>query len=475
MLKLFNTLSRKKEAFKPLKGKEVGMYTCGPTVYDYAHIGNFRAYVCSDILKRFLKFSGFKVNHIMNLTDVDDKTIKRSQEEKVTLKQLTEKYSNAFFDDLKELGIQPADVFPRATDHIKEMIVLINTLLKKGFAYLSNDDSVYYDISKFKDYGKLSHYKIKQLKKGASERIKSDQYEKEQAQDFALWKSYSKEDGDVFWNAEFTINGKKQVIRGRPGWHLECSVMSMKYLGESFDIHSGGVDLIFPHHENEIAQSEAATGKKFVKYWLHNGWLLVFGKKMSKSFGNFFTLRDLVKKGYSPRAIRLELMSTQYRQEFDFTFNSLNEAVERIKRIDNFLDRLGQISEEKGTSTIEKMTDDFKDRIIHALDDDMNTPKALGEFFSFIREANTLIDNKEISKTQAKEVLQFLKQMDTVFNLIAEKKEEKISQEVQQLVKEREKVRREKKFARADEIRQKLKELGYIVEDSPEGPRIKKI
>jgi cysteinyl-tRNA synthetase len=475
MLKLFNTLSRKKEAFKPLKAGQVGMYTCGPTVYDYAHIGNFRAYVCSDILKRFLKFENYKVKHVMNLTDVDDKTIRKSQAEKITLKQLTEKYSTEFFKDLKTLGIEPADIFPRATEHIKEMIVLINTLIKKGYAYLSNDGSIYYDISKFKDYGKLSHFKIKKLRKGASERIKQDSYEKEQAQDFALWKAYSKEDGDVFWNAEFDINGKKRAVKGRPGWHLECSVMSMKYLGESFDIHSGGIDLVFPHHENEIAQSEAATGKQFVKYWLHNGWLLVFGKKMSKSLGNFFTLRDILNKGYSTRALRLELMATHYRQEFDFNFNSLNASVERIKRIDNFLDRLAQVGEEKGTDSIEKLTTDFKDRITKAMDDDLNVPRALEELFTFIREANIMIDKKDISKTQAKSVVQFLKQIDTIFNIIPEKKEEETPKEVQSLVKEREKVRKERKFARADEIRQKLKNLGYIVEDSPEGPRIRKI
>jgi len=470
MLKLFNTLSRKKEAFKPL-GKEVGMYSCGPTVYDYAHLGNFRAYISSDILKRYLKFSGFKIKHIMNLTDVDDKTIRRSQEEKITLRELTDKYSRLFFEDLRALKIESADIYPKATEHINEMVTLINKLIAKGYAYLTSD-GIYYKISKFRDYGKLAHTKIKELKKS---RIKQDQYEKEEAQDFALWKAHSPEDGDVFWNAEFIIDGKKQVVKGRPGWHIECSAMSMKYLGESFDIHSGGLDLIFPHHENEIAQSEAATGKKFVKYWLHNGWLLVNGKKMSKSLGNFFTLRDILKKGYDSRAVRLELMSTHYRKELDFSFNSLNSSVERIKRIDNFMDRLSHITEEEGTKIVEKMLPDYKDRIINAMDDDLNTPKAIDEFFTFIREVNTLIDKNEISESQSLKILEFLKEIDKIFSIFPEKNEVKIPADIQKLIKEREEARRNKKFARADELRDKLRDKGYIVEDSPEGPRIKKV
>ena len=472
MLKLFNTLTRKKEAFKPLKEKEARMYSCGPTVYDYAHLGNFRAYIFSDVLKKYMKFLGYNVKHAMNLTDVDDKIIRRSQKEKITLKELTEKYSEAFFEDLKALGINPADVYPKATEHIKEMTELINILLKKGYAYLSKDGSIYYDISKFKDYGKLSHSKIEELKES---RIKSDQYEKEQAQDFSLWKAYSKEDGDVFWDAEFIIDGKKKTIRGRPGWHIECSAMSMKYLGDSFDIHSGGLDLIFPHHENEIAQSEAATGKRFVKYWLHNGWLLVDGKKMSKSLGNFFTLRDILKKGYESRAVRLELMSTHYRKELDFNFNSLNASVERIKRIDNLISRLSQISEEKGTHMIEKLIPDYKDRITHDLDDDLNTPKAIDELFAFVREVNTLTDKKEISSMQGQKILRFLEEMDDIFGILMKGVEAKIPKEIEKLAKEREEARMNKKFARADEIREMIKNKGYIVEDSPEGSIIKKL
>ncbi|MEM7819165.1 MAG: cysteine--tRNA ligase, partial [Candidatus Aenigmatarchaeota archaeon] len=291
VLKLFNTLTRKKEVFKPIKKNEVRMYTCGPTVYDFAHIGNFRTYVWQDILKRWLLFKGFKVKHVMNLTDIDDKTIKGAREQGISLREFTEKYIKAFFEDSKTLNLLPADVYPRATEHIREIVELIKILIEKGYAYKGEDGSIYYDISKFKDYGKLSKLKIKELKAGA--RVKSDSYTKEEAYDFALWKAWDPEDGEVFFETE--------IGKGRPGWHIECSAMSMKYLGETFDIHTGGVDLIFPHHENEIAQSEAATGKKFVNYWLHAEHLIVEGRKMSKSLGNFYTLRDLLAKGYDPR------------------------------------------------------------------------------------------------------------------------------------------------------------------------------
>src|SRR3989339_892084 len=270
------------------------MYSCGPTVYDFAHIGNFRAYIVADILKRYLKFKGFKIKHVMNITDVDDKTIKGSIEQKISLNQYTEKYTKAFFEDLRTLNIEPADIFPRATEHIKEMVSMIQKLIMNGLAYKGEDNSWYYDISKFRDYGKLSKLKLGELKEGA--RVKQDSYEKEQAQDFALWKAYDKDDGDVFWETD--------LGKGRPGWHIECSAMNMKYLGEEFDIHTGGVDLIFPHHENEIAQSIGSTGKKFVHFWIHNEHLLVNGRKMSKSLGNFYTLRDLLSKNYNPRAIR---------------------------------------------------------------------------------------------------------------------------------------------------------------------------
>ena len=329
-IRLFNTLTRKKETFIPIDEGEVRMYTCGPTVYDYAHIGNFRAFLFEDLLKRWLEYRGFKVTHVMNITDVDDKTIRGSQKQQIPLRQYTEYYTKAFFEDVAVLSIEPADYYPRATEHIPEMVALINRLMEKGYAYKGEDSSIYYAINKFKNYGKLSKIKVRELKAGA--RVKVDEYAKEEAMDFALWKAWTKEDGDVFWETE--------LGKGRSGWHIECSAMSMKYLGETFDIHCGGVDNMFPHHENEIAQSEAATGKKFVNYWLHNEHLLVEGKRMAKRYGNFYTLRDLLKMGYDPKAIRYLLLSTQYRQQFNFTFEGLDAAKGAIERLRNLMRRL---------------------------------------------------------------------------------------------------------------------------------------
>lgn len=464
MLKLYNTLTRKKEIFKPIKPDFVSIYSCGPTVYDYAHIGNFRAYVVNDLLKRYLIYKGFKVKHVMNLTDVDDKTIKRSQEEKISLRELTEKYTKAFFEDMKILNILSANVFPRATEHIKEMVELIKKLLCKGFAYKSSD-GIYFEIKKFKDYGKLSHLKLGKLKEGA--RVKADLYEKAQARDFALWKFWNITDGNVFW--------KTEVGKGRPGWHVECSAMSMKYLGKHFDIHSGGEDLIFPHHENEIAQSEAATGKKFVNYWLHNRWLLVEGKKMSKSLGNFYTLRDLLKKNYNARAIRYLLIATHYRQPLNFTFKGLEAAKGAVERLDDFVSRLkeykgNKTQESNAQELIKKVKDDFE----KALDDDLDIAKALVSLFVFIREVNKLMDKKELSDQDAKTTYNLMLKFDSVlgFNL---GRGEKISSEIRKLVEEREKARKNKDFELADKLRDEIKAKGYSIEDTPEGPKLKKI
>ncbi|MEM7825323.1 MAG: cysteine--tRNA ligase, partial [Candidatus Aenigmatarchaeota archaeon] len=342
-LKLYNTLTRKKEVFKPIRKNEVRMYTCGPTVYDFAHIGNFRTYVWQDILKRWLLYKGFRVIHVMNITDIDDKTIKGSRSQGISLKEFTEKYTEAFFKDSESLNLLPANFYPRATQHIKEIVELIKILIRKGYAYKSEDGSIYYNISKFKSYGKLSKLKIKELKAGA--RVKLDSYTKEEAYDFALWKAWDPEDGDVFFETD--------IGKGRPGWHIECSAMSMKYLGETFDIHTGGVDLIFPHHENEIAQSEAATGKKFVKYWLHAEHLIVEGRKMSKSLGNFYTLRDLIGKGYNPISIRYLLLSTHYKQQLNFTFESLESAKNTVESLFNFLLKLKEIKEGKENKQVE--------------------------------------------------------------------------------------------------------------------------
>ena len=461
--KIFNTLSRKKEVFEPLKKGEVTMYVCGPTVYDYPHIGNYRAYVFGDLLNRYLQYLEYKVKFVQNLTDVDDKTIRDSQKEGVSLKEYTEKFIRAFFEDLDTLNILRADVYPRATEHIKEMAVMTKTLLDKGFAYKSQDGCIYYSISKFKDYGKLAHLDPEQLKEGASGRVLSDEYDKENVRDFALWKAWTPEDGDVFWETE--------VGKGRPGWHIECSAMSMKYLGETFDIHGGGVDLIFPHHQNEIAQAEAATGKKFVNYWVHNEWLLVEGQKMSKSLGNFYVLRDILDKGYHPLAIRYLLMSTHYRQQLNFTFKGLEAARNSLQRIWDFMKKLDEVNGTGDALLVDKLINKARNDFDDALNDDLEISKALAAVFEFIKGVNVAMGN--LDKNDAAKIQEFMIDIDRVFGFIVVK-EEKISDDVQKMVDEREAARKAKDFKKADELRDKLKEMGIVLEDTPQGVRWKK-
>ncbi|MDP7506080.1 MAG: cysteine--tRNA ligase [Candidatus Woesearchaeota archaeon] len=458
-LKLYNTLTRKTETFKPIKVDYVSMYTCGPTVYDYAHIGNFRAYICADILRRYFEYKNYKVKHVMNITDVDDKTIKGSRKQGVSLKKFTDKYTKAFFEDLKALNIEPADVFPKATEHIKEMAELISKLDKKGIAYKSEDGSIYYDISKFKSYGKLANLKIDELKAGA--RVKQDEYEKGQLNDFALWKAWDKEDGDVFWKIE--------AGKGRPGWHIECSAMSMKYLGNNFDIHTGGVDLVFPHHQNEIAQSGAATGKKFVNYWIHNEWLLVEGKKMSKSLNNFYTLRDLLEKGYSSVAVRYLLMSTHYRQRLNFTLDCLEAAKNSVTRINDFVFNLKNVKRKENNKKVDVLIKKAKERFESAMDNDIGIPEALASVFDFVRDIN----KENISKSDAKEVIALMKGFDKVLGIL--KQDEKVPEGIKKLVGQREKARKEKDWDKADKIREEIKKKGFGVEDSDTGARIKKL
>ncbi len=438
------------------------MYTCGPTVYDYAHIGNFRAFLFEDLLKRWLKYRGFKVTHVMNLTDVDDKTIKGSQAKGVPLRQYTDFFAKAFFEDIGKLGIEPADVYPRATDHVPEMVTIIKTLLAKGVAYRGEDGSIYYAVSKFPEYGKLSHLKVGELKAGA--RVSQDEYAKEEAQDFALWKAYTPEDGDAVWETE--------LGKGRPGWHIECSAMSMKYLGETFDIHCGGIDNMFPHHENEIAQSEAATGKVFVNYWMHNEHLQVEGKKMSKRLGNFYTLRDLLAKGYDPIVIRYLLISTHYRQQFNFTFEGLEAAKGGIERLKNLARRLhdqeGKPSEGKVQMQITRVKKCFGD----AMDDDLNISIALAALFDFVREINNLLDSGLVSKNEAAEVGGLLMQFDSVIGVIGKVEvEEALPNDIDALVQKREAARKAKNWKEADQIRDQLKALGIVVEDTAQGVR----
>ena len=461
MIQFFNTLSGKLETFKPITPGEVKLYTCGPTVYDYAHIGNFRAYIFEDLLKRYLVFMGYKVIHVMNITDVDDKTIKGAQTEGVELHQFTKKYTDAFFEDIEILNIDRADFYPRATEHIPDMVKMVQGLIQKGYAY-KKDGSVYFSIAKFPDYGKLSKMDLKELKPG--ERIESDEYEKESAQDFALWKN--KKEGEPFWETE--------IGSGRPGWHIECSVMSSKYLGETFDIHCGGVDNIFPHHENEIAQSEAYSGKAFVKTWLHCRHLIVEGEKMSKSKGNFYTLRDLLKKNIDTSALRFLLLSTHYRKMLNFTFDALKQASASLQRIKDFLYELRNRSFEEGENKrISKLISDMNKKFRRGLNDDLNISVALTAIFEMIRKVNTLISKGKVYRTDAENLVASILSLDRVLAVLSEDAEIDLPPEIMSRIEEREKARKEGNYELADEIRKELLQKGIVLEDTKDGVRWK--
>jgi len=441
MLKLYNTLTRKNENFKPIKKDIVKMYTCGLTVYDYGHIGNYRSFVFADIVNRYLKYLGYKVEKVMNITDVDDKTIKNSIKQGKSLSDYTKVYEKAFFEDERSVNILKASCYPKATQHINEMVELINELLKKGYAY-KTEDGIYFDIKKFKDYGKLSKVKLAKLKKNV--RINSDEYDKENARDFALWKFYTKEDGEVYWETK--------LGKGRPGWHIECSAMSIKYLGNHFDIHTGGIDLIFPHHENEIAQSECVSGEKFVNYWLHNEWMMVDGKKMSKSLGNYYTVRDIMEKGFNPLSLRYFYLTAQYRSQINFTIENLKNSENSYDRLKNII---SEIEDDKKIN--EKYLKEFQD----AMDDDLNTAVALQVLWKLVRDETAEGKIKTIEK------------MDLVFGLDLLKRERvDVPDNVKKLVEEREKARKDKNWKKADEIRDKVGKLGFIIEDSDKGIKI---
>ncbi|MBI4454116.1 cysteine--tRNA ligase [Candidatus Woesearchaeota archaeon] len=469
VLMLYNTLTRKKEDFIPLKLNEVKMYSCGPTVYNYPHIGNYRAFMCSDILKRYLSYKGYNVTQVMNITDVDDKTIRDSKKEKKSLKEFTEFYTFAFLEDMKALNLLAPDIMPKATEYIDEMVKLVQKLLEKGYAYKAND-GIYFKLSSFKEYGKLSHIDLSQTKKGS--RVSKDEYDKTNPNDFALWKFWEKEDGDVFWETK--------IGKGRPGWHIECSAMSMKLLGKSFDIHTGGVDLIFPHHENEIAQSEAATGKKFVNYWMHNEYILVEGKKMSKSLGNFYTLRDLLAKGYDAKSIRYLLLSTHYRQQLNFTLEGLEASKHAIERIKELVDKLKRKAGEEDTAakkknhdkTITRLVENTKIGFEEAMDDDLNISQALAMFFEFITEINKIMDS--LSPKDAEIILGFLTHIDKVLGVMTFEVEE-IPEEIVKLAKKRQEARNNKNYAESDKLRDLMKKKGYYVDDAASGYVIKKI
>ncbi len=468
-VQLFNSESRKLEDVIALDGKKIRFYTCGPTVYDYAHIGNFRTFVFEDILRRTLRFFGHEVEQVMNLTDVDDKTIRGAIAKNVTLDAFTKVYKQAFFDDLAALNIERVEHYPAATDFIGDMIAMCETLIAKKAAYIGADSSVYFAISHFKEYGKLSHLKLEDLQQGASERVNHDEYAKESASDFVLWKAYDAErDGSIFWESPF---GK-----GRPGWHLECSVMAQKILGETIDLHAGGVDLIFPHHENEIAQSECCTGKPFSRLWVHSEHLLVNGKKMSKSLGNFYTLRDILQKGYDGKTLRFMLMHTHYRTQLNFTFQGLDAAKATLGRIHDFMVRIETYQPQtsagwpKASSVIQDALDGFK----KALGQDLNMSEALSFLFEMIREVNAACDGGLPTSQDVVAVREALQQMDRVLG-VCSFTEEAIPQEIQDLVDARQQARKDKEWKRSDELRAELQQKGYTVEDSPTGVRIKKL
>jgi len=461
-LQFFNTLTRQKEVFEPIVDGQVKMYTCGPTVYDFAHIGNFRAYMFEDLLKRYLRYKGYKVTQIMNLTDIDDKTIRGSQKENISLDEYTARYKKAFFEDLDSLKIDRADKYPEATRHIDEMVAMIKVLLDKGYAY-ETDGSIYFKISQFKNYGQLSHMDMAQLKVGA--RVAADEYEKEQISDFALWKGWDEADGPVFWETE--------IGKGRPGWHLECSAMSVKYLGNHFDIHCGGVDNIFPHHENEIAQTQAATGEKFVNYWLHNGYLLVEGRKMSKSFDNFYTLRQILDKGYTACAVRYLLMATHYRQQLNFTFDGLESAKGGIERLWDFMKLVKSISGGESNPAVDDCISRAAAKFEEALDDDLNISPALAAVFDFVRDINRLIHEKAISAADGAKVLEVMQRFDTVLGVI-QKDEDDIDSEMEDLISKRNDARKNRDFAEADRIRDDLLARGIVLEDTAGGTKWKR-
>lgn len=468
ILKLYNTQTRKKEQLIPLEGNQVRMYTCGPTVYNFAHIGNFRTYMFEDLLRRTIKFFGFKINQVMNLTDVDDKTIRGAIANDVTLKEYTKPFEDAFFADLKTLNIEPAEHYPAATEYLSEMIEMIQKLLDKGFAYVGGDGSIYYAIKQFPHYGCLSHLNLDELQAGASERVTSDEYEKDHVADFVLWKKYDAErDGKIFWESPFGP--------GRPGWHLECSAMAIKLLGPTIDIHVGGVDNMFPHHENEIAQSEAYSGKKFSNIWLHCEHLLVDHKKMSKSLGNFYTLRDLLNRGFNGRQIRYLLLQTHYKTQLNFTFQGLEAVQNALDRLDSFIQRLYEVESNQNGNKIQSLIENTELKFREALGDDLNISIALATLFDFVREVNGLCDQNLISKQEASETLEFMKKINGVLGVLElQKKVEEIPNELLEAFEKRLKARQEKNWKLADEMRDLIHTSGYLIEDTPHGPKLKK-
>lgn len=469
-MRFYNTLGRNMQDFQPIEEKVAKMYTCGPTVYNYAHIGNFRAYLFEDLLRRSLEYHGYKVTQVMNLTDVDDKTIRDSRAAGLKLQDFTRKYKDAFFEDLKTLRIEPAEHYPEATTHIPEMIEMIRILFEKGFAYKSEDGSVYFSIAKFKDYGKLAKIDMEQQRSGV--RINNDEYDKDSVADFALWKAWSESDGDVKWDSPWGP--------GRPGWHLECSAMSMKYLGRTFDIHTGGIDNMFPHHEDEIAQSEAANSCKFVNYWLHCEHLTIDKKKMSKSLGNFYTLRDLLNKGYSGKEVRWALIGTHYRSKLNFNLGLCDQARSTLKKFADFFGRLKALPQ--GTAGKEEaagLAADADKKFADAIGDDLNIAEALSAVFTLERAVNTALASNSLQSEAGGVILEQFRRFDRVLAVFdvdaaASEEAEDVPAGIMALAQKRIEARKAKDFKTADEIRDSLKAQGWVIIDTPQGMKVKK-
>src|SRR6266404_5399598 len=459
-LRFFNTYSREIEEFEPRDptARPIRMYTCGPTVYSRAHIGNFRAYIFEDLLQRHLELRGYNVHRVMNITDVEDKTIRGAREARVPLQKFTEQFKEAFFEDAHMLRIKRADEYPAATDqrYIDRMIEMISVLISKGLAYQADDKSVYFRLNKFPDYGKLAHFDLTQLQ--STGRVKHDEYDKEHIGDFALWKAWDEADGDVKWDSPWGP--------GRPGWHIECSAMSMALLGDQIDIHCGGVDNIFPHHEAEIAQSEGVTGKKFVRYWLHCAHLLVDGQKMAKSLGNFYTVPDVLAKGYTGRELRYALLRVHYRTQLNFTWDGMKEARESLGRIDDWLERLRESAGDNSAKIDNKFGHEFDD----ALDDDLNISAALGFLFETIRETNRAMDGNKLDSKAAARRLNWWNRINQTLNFEGEGAE--LPDEVARLAEERSQARLAKDFRKSDELRDKLNALGWEARDTKDGQKI---
>jgi cysteinyl-tRNA synthetase len=463
-LRFYNTLTQQVEPFSPLEGNTVRMYTCGPTVWNYVHIGNLRTFTSQDILRRWLRCRGYQLRHVMNITDVDDRIIQQAIAAGQSIHDYTSAYTDAFFEDTAKVRIERPEIVSKATEHVPDMVGLIQKLEKNGYTYQS-EGSVYFRIAQFPGYGKLSHTHFEGMKAGA--RVDTDKYDKDDARDFVLWKA--RKEGEHYWDTP--------LGPGRPGWHIECSAMAMRYLGETLDIHAGGVDLIFPHHENEIAQSEAGSGQPFARFWLHTEHLMVEGQTMSKSLGNFFTLRDLLEKDYSPEAVRYLLASVPYRKQLNFTFDGLRAATTSIERLRNFELRLKTSRLPEGQNdAMEERTARALEQFEQSLDDDLNTAEALGALFEYIREANTAMDAGEFRQGNAPSALDLLARFDLVFDVIrpAEASGGIADAEVAALITERAQAKKVRQFARADEIREQLAGKGIVLEDTKEGTRWKR-